>query len=425
MEYKYTDRDTYGEFNPTTLVDRLESAGVIPHEMADALTQASSALLNLGDDTRSEVEKAVSTLVGEAESGQEVLDTLKANIDTAIHEPDPLKKVADFKAAADELVDGLEGQLKDLGLEKVSDLSEIRSVARDFAEALDTLNASAPIAQVVKKLPGGALPGHVLEALAELRQDELDELAKHFDAVTERGGKLIGELASLGADEAVHKAVKAAEGLSPLLAVALAAGSVVAQGAEAVKGIVDLGVALKAAVVKGLFTAGKGLLAAPVIAQFKAAKKLPFIVVALQMFNHHEVRQALLHVFNEVLINALTAFNTKAVVKAVRAAVDFLVLSTPIRVAVRGNNLLKIVNGLNIGRILFNVFLLSRIPQLGHLPVRGLGLRGVETLAGGLFANWRVLKTVLTPLALKPGVLIGDAVALMVVAYLVVGALTV
>ena len=245
MEYKYTDRDTYGEFNPTTLVDRLESAGVIPHEMADALTQASSALLNLGDDTRSEVEKAVSTLVGEAESGQEVLDTLKANIDTAIHEPDPLKKVADFKAAADELVDGLEGQLKDLGLEKVSDLSEIRSVARDFAEALDTLNASAPIAQVVKKLPGGALPGHVLEALAELRQDELDELAKHFDAVTERGGKLIGELASLGADEAVHKAVKAAEGLSPLLAVALAAGSVVAQGAEAVKGIVDLGVALK------------------------------------------------------------------------------------------------------------------------------------------------------------------------------------
>ncbi|MDK8838582.1 hypothetical protein, partial [Corynebacterium sp. MSK071] len=70
----------------------------------------------------------------------------------------------------------------------------------------------------------------------------------------------------LGADEAVRKAVKAAEGLSPLLAVALAAGSVVAQGAEAVKGIVDLGVALKAAVVKGLFTAGKGLLAAPVIA---------------------------------------------------------------------------------------------------------------------------------------------------------------
>ena len=130
-------------------------------------------------------------------------------------------------------------------------------------------------------------------------------------------------------------------------------------------------------------------------------------------------------VFNEVLINALTAFNTKAVVKAVRAAVDFLVLSTPIRVAVRGNNLLKILNGLNIGRILFNVFLLSRIPQLGHLPVRGLGLRGVETLAGGLFANWRVLKSVLTPLALKPGVLIGDAVALMVVAYLVVGALTI
>ena len=234
MEYKYIDRDNYGEFNPTHLVDRLESAGVIPHEMADALTQASSALLNLGDDTRSEVEKAISTLVDEAETGQEVLDTLKANIDTAIHEPDPLKKVADFKSVADELVDGLEGQLKNLGLEKVSDLSEIRSVARDFAEALDTLNASAPIAQVVKKLPGGALPGHVLEALAELRQDELDELAKHFDAVTERGGKLIGELASLGADEAVRKAVKAAEGLSPLLAVALAAGSVVAQGAEAV-----------------------------------------------------------------------------------------------------------------------------------------------------------------------------------------------
>ncbi|MER0040148.1 hypothetical protein, partial [Corynebacterium sp. KPL4042] len=104
---------------------------------------------------------------------------------------------------------------------------------------------------------------------------------------------------------------------------------------------------------------------------------------------------------------------------------DFLVLSTPIRVAVRGNNLLKILNGLNIGRILFNVFLLSRIPQLGHLPVRGLGLRGVETLAAGLFANWRVLKTALTPLALKPGVLIGDAVALTVVAYLVVGALTI
>ncbi|MER0040134.1 hypothetical protein, partial [Corynebacterium sp. KPL4042] len=104
---------------------------------------------------------------------------------------------------------------------------------------------------------------------------------------------------------------------------------------------------------------------------------------------------------------------------------DFLVLSTPIRVAVRGNNLLKILNGLNIGRILFNVFLLSRVPQLGHLPVRGLGLRGVETLAAGLFANWRVLKTVLTPLALKPGVLIGDVVALTVVAYLVVGALTI
>ena len=57
MEYKYTDRDNFGEFNPTHLVDRLESAGVIPHEMADALSQASSALLNLGDDTRGEVEK--------------------------------------------------------------------------------------------------------------------------------------------------------------------------------------------------------------------------------------------------------------------------------------------------------------------------------------------------------------------------------
>ena len=367
----------------------------------------------------------MSTLVGEAESGQEVLDTLKANIDTAIHEPDPLKKVADFTSAADELVDGFEAQLNHLGLEKASDLSEIRSVARDFAEALDTLNASAPVAQVVKKLPGGALPGHVLEALAELKQDELDELAKHFDAVTERGSKLIAELASLGADEAVRKAVKAAEGLSPLPAVALPAGAVVAQGAEAVKGIVDFGVAVKAALVKGLFTAGKGLLAAPVIAQFKSVKNLPFIVVALQMFNHHEVRQALLHVFNDVIVNTLTAFNTKTVVKAVRAAVDFLVLSTPIRVAVRDNNLLRIVNGLNIGRILFNVFLLSRLPQLGHLPVRGLGLRGVETLAAGLFANWRMLKTVLTPLALKPSVLIGDAVALVVVAYLIVGALTV
>ena len=112
-----------------------------------------------------------------------------------------------------------------------------------------------------------------------------------------------------------------------------------------------MGVAVKAALIKGLFTAGKGLLAAPVIAQFKSVKNLPFIVVALQMFNHHEVRQALLHVFNDVIVNTLTAFNTKTVVKAVRAAVDFLVLSTPIRVAVRDNNLLRIVNGLNIGRI--------------------------------------------------------------------------
>ena len=31
MEYKYTDRDTYGEFNPTTLVDRLESALSLIH----------------------------------------------------------------------------------------------------------------------------------------------------------------------------------------------------------------------------------------------------------------------------------------------------------------------------------------------------------------------------------------------------------
>lgn len=37
MEYKYIDRDNFGEFNPTHLVDRLESAGVIPHELADAL----------------------------------------------------------------------------------------------------------------------------------------------------------------------------------------------------------------------------------------------------------------------------------------------------------------------------------------------------------------------------------------------------
>lgn len=41
MEYKYTDRDSYGEFSPSTLIDRLESAGVLPHELANVFTQAS------------------------------------------------------------------------------------------------------------------------------------------------------------------------------------------------------------------------------------------------------------------------------------------------------------------------------------------------------------------------------------------------
>ncbi|WP_340055841.1 hypothetical protein [Corynebacterium parakroppenstedtii] len=186
-----------------------------------------------------------------------------------------------------------------------------------------------------------------------------------------------------------------------------------------------MGAALKAAIVKGFLTAGKGLLAAPVIAQVKSAKALPFAVVALQMFNHHEIRMALLNVFNDLIINTVTAFNTSVVVKAIRAAVDMLVLSTPIRIAVRGNNIMLILNALNIGRILFNIFLLTRIPQIGHLPIRGLGLRGVETLFAGAYTTWRLLKTILTPLAFKPGVLLGDAVALALVAYLVVGALTV
>ncbi|KXB49770.1 hypothetical protein L3H50_09890 [Corynebacterium sp. MC-04] len=425
MEYKYTDRDSYGEFSPSTLIDRLESAGVLPHELANVFTQASNAVLNVSDDARSNVEQALSTLANEAESGQKVKDTLRANLETALEEPDPLKKVADFKTAADELVDGLENQLKDLGLGDVSSLDDVRSSVRDFAEALDTLNASAPIAKIVENLPGGALPGHVLEALAGLRQDELDEIRQHVDAITDRGARVIADLASIGADEAVRHAARANKTLTPLLAIALAIGAVVGQGAEAVKAIADVGAALKAAIVKGFLTAGKGLLAAPVIAQVKSAKALPFAVVALQMFNHHEIRMALLNVFNDLIINTVTAFNTSVVVKAIRAAVDMLVLSTPIRIAVRGNNIMLILNALNIGRILFNIFLLTRIPQIGHLPIRGLGLRGVETLFAGAYTTWRLLKTILTPLAFKPGVLLGDAVALALVAYLVVGALTV
>ncbi|MCF6794427.1 hypothetical protein [Corynebacterium pseudokroppenstedtii] len=423
MEYKYTDRDSYGEFSPSTLIDRLESAGVLPHELANVFTQASNAVLNVSDDARSNVEQALSTLANEAESGQKVKDTLRANLETALEEPDPLKKVADFKTAADELVDGLENQLKDLGLGDVSSLDDVRSSVRDFAEALDTLNASAPIAKIVENLPGGALPGHVLEALAGLRQDELDDIRKHVDAITDRGARVIADLASIGADEAVRHAARANKTLT--LAIALAIGAVVGQGAEAVKAIADVGAALKAAIVKGFLTAGKGLLAAPVIAQVKSAKALPFAVVALQMFNHHEIRMALLNVFNDLIINTVTAFNTSVVVKAIRAAVDMLVLSTPIRIAVRGNNIMLILNALNIGRILFNIFLLTRIPQIGHLPIRGLGLRGVETLFAGAYTTWRLLKTILTPLAFKPGVLLGDAVALALVAYLVVGALTV
>lgn len=425
MEYKYTDRDSYGEFSPSTLIDRLESAGVLPHELANVFTQASNAVLNVSDDARSNVEQALSTLANEAESGQKVKDTLRANLETALEEPDPLKKVADFKTAADELVDGLENQLKDLGLGDVSSVEDVRSSVRDFAEALDTLNASAPIAKIVENLPGGALPGHVLEALAGLRQDELDDIRQHVDAITDRGARVIADLASIGADEAVRHAARANKALTPLLAIALAIGAVVGQGAEAVKAIADVGAALKAAIVKGFLTAGKGLLAAPVIAQVKSAKALPFAVVALQMFNHHEIRMALLNVFNDLIINTVTAFNTSVVVKAIRAAVDMLVLSTPIRIAVRGNNIMLILNALNIGRILFNIFLLTRIPQIGHLPIRGLGLRGVETLFVGAYTTWRLLKTILTPLAFKPGVLLGDAVALALVAYLVVGALTV
>lgn len=425
MEYKYTDRDSYGEFSPSTLIDRLESAGVLPHELANVFTQASNAVLNVSDDARSNVEQALSTLANEAESGQKVKDTLRANLETALEEPDPLKKVADFKTAADELVDGLENQLKDLGLGDVSALDDVRSSVRDFAEALDTLNGSAPIAKIVENLPGGALPGHVLEALAGLRQDELDDIRKHVDAITDRGARVVADLASIGADEAVRHAARANKALTPLLAIALAIGAVVGQGAEAVKAIVDVGAALKAAIVKGFLTAGKGLLAAPVIAQVKSAKALPFAVVALQMFNHHEIRMALLNVFNDLIINTVTAFNTSVVVKAIRAAVDMLVLSTPIRIAVRGNNIMLILNALNIGRILFNIFLLTRIPQIGHLPIRGLGLRGVETLIAGAYRNWRLLKTILAPLPLKPGVLLGDVAALAIVAYLVVGALTV
>ncbi|MBY0794989.1 hypothetical protein [Corynebacterium parakroppenstedtii] len=425
MEYKYTDRDSYGEFSPSTLIDRLESAGVLPHELANVFTQASNAVLNVSDDARSNVEQALSTLANEAESGQKVKDTLRANLETALEEPDPLKKVADFKTAADELVDGLENQLKDLGLGDVSALDDVRSSVRDFVEALDTLNASTPIAKIVENLPGGALPGHVLEALAGLRQDELDDIRKHVDAITDRGARVVADLASIGADEAVRHAARANKALTPLLAIALAIGAVVGEGAEAVKAIADVGAALKAAIVKGFLTAGKGLLAAPVIAQVKSAKALPFAVVALQMFNHHEIRMALLNVFNDLIINTVTAFNTSVVVKAIRAAVDMLVLSTPIRIAVRGNNIMLILNALNIGRILFNIFLLTRIPQIGHLPIRGLGLRGVETLFAGAYTTWRLLKTILTPLAFKPGVLLGDAVALALVAYLVVGALTV
>ena len=425
MEYKYTDRDSYGEFSPSTLIDRLKSAGVLPHELANVFTQASNAVLNVSDDARSNVEQALNTLANEAESGQKVKDTLRANLETALEEPDPLKKVADFKTAADELVDGLENQLKDLGLGDVSALDDVRSSVRDFAEALDTLNTSAPIAKIVENLPGGALPGHVLEALAGLRQDELDDIRKHVDAITDRGARVVADLASIGADEAVRHAARANKALTPLLAIALAIGAVVGEGAEAVKAIADVGAALKAAIVKGFLTAGKGLLAAPVIAQVKSAKALPFAVVALQMFNHHEIRMALLNVFNDLIINTVTAFNTSVVVKAIRAAVDMLVLSTPIRIAVRGNNIMLILNALNIGRILFNIFLLTRIPQIGHLPIRGLGLRGVETLFAGAYTTWRLLKTILTPLAFKPGVLLGDAVALALVAYLVVGALTV
>ncbi|WP_340055842.1 hypothetical protein [Corynebacterium parakroppenstedtii] len=140
MEYKYTDRDSYGEFSPSTLIDRLESAGVLPHELANVFTQASNAVLNVSDDARSNVEQALSTLANEAESGQKVKDTLRANLETALEEPDPLKKVADFKTAADELVDGLENQLKDLGLGDVSALDDVRSSVRDFVEALDTLS---------------------------------------------------------------------------------------------------------------------------------------------------------------------------------------------------------------------------------------------------------------------------------------------
>lgn len=276
MEYKYIDRDSYGEFSPSTVIDRLESAGVIPHELADVFTQASNAVLNVSDDVRSHVEQALSTLASEADSSQKIKDTLKANLETALEESDLLKKVADFKTAADELVDGLDKQLEDLGLGDVSALDDVRSSVKDFAEALDTFNGSAPISKIVEKLPGGALPGHVLEALASLRQEELDEVRKHVDAITDRGGRVIADLASIGADEAVRHAARATKALSPLLAIALAIGAVVGQGAEAVKAITNVGSALKLAIVKGFLTAGKGLLAAPVIAQVKAAKTLPF-----------------------------------------------------------------------------------------------------------------------------------------------------
>ena len=209
MEYKYIDRDSYGEFSPSTVIDRLESAGVIPHELADVFTQASNAVLNVSDDVRSHVEQALSTLASEADSSQKIKDTLKANLETALEESDLLKKVADFKTAADELVDGLDKQLEDLGLGDVSALDDVRSSVKDFAEALDTFNGSAPISKIVEKLPGGALPGHVLEALASLRQEELDEVRKHVDAITDRGGRVIADLASIGADEAVRHAARA------------------------------------------------------------------------------------------------------------------------------------------------------------------------------------------------------------------------
>ncbi|QQU97782.1 hypothetical protein [Corynebacterium amycolatum] len=425
MEYKYKDRNNYGEFSPNSLVSRLEDAGVIPHQLADFLSQGVNALMNIGDDTRDNIDDALRLIVDEVEGGQNILDTLKANVDTATHEPDPLKKVADYKTAADELIAGLEKQLNDLGYVGVSKVQDVRTSVGELAEALDSFNSAAPVAQIVKNLPGGTLPGHVLEALAGLRQDELNEIRKHVDDVAARAGKVIADLAELGKDEALKKAVKGAKAFSPLLAIALAAAAVVEQGKDAVKAVVGIGKAIKALIIQGLLTAGAGFLAAPVIAVIKGAKNLPFILIALRLFNHHEARKAILNVVNDVIVNSLTAFNATVVAKAVRAAVDFLVLSTPIRVAIRGNNLLKLLNALNIGRILFNVFLLTRIPQIGHLPVRGLGLRGVESLAGFLLGNWRVIKTVLTPLVFKPVVLFGDAVAMLVVGYLLIGGLTV